>query len=105
MQQQAKPEDHTGKFVCDCCPSPEPPFVLSRNWQLDDFMRFCTVPGSISILTVDPIEILVYAHCVSPSALEDRGYSSWKSDGVTLEARDSQINRGSILQLVYSAQI
>jgi len=46
-----------------------------------------------------------YAHCVSPSALEDRSYSSWKSDGVTLEARDSQINRGSILQLVYSAQI
>ena len=54
IMQQAKLEDHTGKFVRDCCPSPEPAFILSRDWQLDDLVRFCMVSGNFSILTVDP---------------------------------------------------
>lgn len=52
--QQAKVDDHTGKFVRDCCPSPEPVFVLARHQQLDDLVRFCTVPANFAVLTVDP---------------------------------------------------
>ena len=48
IMQQAKLE---GKFVRDCRP---PAFILSRDWQLDDLVRFCTVSGNFSILTVDP---------------------------------------------------
>ena len=48
--QQAKVDDHTGKFVRDYRPSPEPAFVLAR----DDLVRFCTVPANFSVLTVDP---------------------------------------------------
>ena len=51
--QQAKLEDHMGRFVCDCCPSPEPAFV-SHDWQLDDLVRFCNMSGNFSILTVEP---------------------------------------------------
>ena len=54
IMQQAKVDDHTGKFVRDCHPSPEPAFVLARDQQLDDLVRFCTVPAKFSVLTVDP---------------------------------------------------
>ena len=54
VMQQAKLEDHMGRFVHDCRPSPDPAFVLSRDWQLDDLVRFCTMSGNFSILTVDP---------------------------------------------------
>ena len=54
VMQQAKLEDATGKFVHDCHPSPEPAFALSRDWQLNDLVRFCTVSSSFSVLTVDP---------------------------------------------------
>ena len=52
--QQAKLEDHLGKFVRDCRPTPEPAFVLSRDRQLDDLVRFCTDPANFCVLTVDP---------------------------------------------------
>ena len=35
-------------------PSPEPAFVLARDRQLHDLVRFCTVAEGFSILTVDP---------------------------------------------------
>lgn len=54
LMQQAKMEDQDRKFVRDCCPTPEPAFSLSRDWQLDDLIRFCTTPGNFSVLTVDP---------------------------------------------------
>ena len=54
IMQQAKLEDRTERFVRDCRPSPEPAFVLSRDWQLDDLVRFCTVSGNFSVLTVNP---------------------------------------------------
>ena len=54
MMQQAKIGDHSGKFVRDTRPSPEPAFVLARDRQLDDVVRFCTPSSSFSILTVDP---------------------------------------------------
>ena len=55
IMQQAKVDDHTGKFVRDCRPCPEPAFVLARDQQLDDLVRFCTVPANFSLLTVNPI--------------------------------------------------
>ena len=35
-------------------PSPEPTFVLVRDWQLDDLVRFCAISDVFSVLTVDP---------------------------------------------------
>ena len=35
-------------------PSPEPAFVLARDQQLDDLVRFCAIPDDFSVLTVDP---------------------------------------------------
>ena len=52
--QSAKEEDFMGKFVCETRPSLEPAFILARDRQLDDLVRFCTVTG-FSILTVDPV--------------------------------------------------
>lgn len=54
IMQQAKLEDHLGKFVRDCRPTPEPAFVLSRDRQLNDLVRFCTDPTNFCVLTVDP---------------------------------------------------
>ena len=54
VMQQVKIEDQAGKFVRDCLPTPEPAFILSRDWQLDDLVHFCTTPGNFSVLTVDP---------------------------------------------------
>ena len=54
IMQQTKLDDHAGKFVRDCRPCPEPAFVLARDQQLDDLVRFCTLPGNFSVLTVDP---------------------------------------------------
>ncbi len=54
LMQEAKVGDCGGMFVRDVRPSPEPAFVLARDRQLDDLEKFCTVPGTFSILTVDP---------------------------------------------------
>ena len=54
IMQSAKQEDVIGKFVRETRPSPEPAFVLARDRQLDDLVRFCTVADDFSILTVDP---------------------------------------------------
>ena len=54
MMQQAKLEDHFGKFVRDCRPSPEPAFIVAIDTQLDDLVRFCTEPSGFCVLTVDP---------------------------------------------------
>ena len=54
IMQQTKLNDHAGKFVRDCRPCPEPAFVLARDQQLDDLVRFCTLSGNFSVLTVDP---------------------------------------------------
>ena len=54
MIQQAKLGDSTGMFVRETRASPEPAFVLARDRQLDDLVRFCTNPSVFSILTVDP---------------------------------------------------
>ena len=52
--QSAKVEDKVGKFVRETRPSPEPAFVLARDRQLDDLVRFCTIPEGSSVLTADP---------------------------------------------------
>ena len=43
-------EDVMGKFVRETRPSPEPAFVLARDRQLDDLVRFCAVGEGFSIL-------------------------------------------------------
>ena len=54
IMQSAKLEDEGGKFVRETRPSPEPAFVVARDRQLDDLVRFCTIPEKFSILTADP---------------------------------------------------
>ena len=54
MIQEAKVGDSAGLFVRETRSSPEPAFILAREYQLDDFVRFCTVSADFSILTVDP---------------------------------------------------
>ena len=54
MMQQAKLGDSAGMFVRETKSSPEPAFILARDWQLDDLVRFCTISTDFSILTVDP---------------------------------------------------
>lgn len=54
IMQSAKEEDSIGKFVRETRPSPEPAFILARDRQLDDLVRFCTVAEGFSVLTVDP---------------------------------------------------
>lgn len=49
-----KLEDKSGKFVCKTRPSPELAFVAVRDRQLDDLVRFCTIPEGFSILIADP---------------------------------------------------
>ena len=52
--QSAKEEDSIGKFVRETRPSPEPAFILARDRQLDDLVRFCTVAEGFSIMRVEP---------------------------------------------------
>ena len=54
MMQQAKVGDSVGLFVRETRASPEPAFVLARDRQLYDLVRFCTNPKIFSVLTVDP---------------------------------------------------
>ena len=54
IMQSAKTKDKIGKFVRETRPSPKPAFLLARDRQLDDLVRFCTVPEGFSILTADP---------------------------------------------------
>ena len=76
IMQSAKQEDVIGKFVRETRPSPEPAFVLARDRQLDDLVRFCTVADDFSILTVDPtfnlgdfdVTPTTYRHCLLESA-------------------------------------
>ena len=51
--QSAKVGDRDGKFVRDTRPSLETAFV-ARDRQLDDLVRFCTIPDGLTVLTVDP---------------------------------------------------
>ena len=75
IMQSAKVEDHQGKFVRDTRPSPEPAFVIARDRQLDDLVRFCTIPDDFTILTVDPtfnlgdfdVTPTSYRHCLLKS--------------------------------------
>ena len=75
IMQSAKEEDVMGKFVRETRPSPEPAFVLARDRQLDDLVRFCTVAEGFSILTVDPtfnlgdfdVTPTTYRHCLLES--------------------------------------
>lgn len=54
MMQSAKVGDSLGQFVRETRPSPELAFVLARDRQLDDLVRFCAISDSFSVLTVDP---------------------------------------------------
>ena len=54
MMQSAKLGDSLGHFVRETQPSPEPAFVLARDRQLNDLVRFCEIPENVSVLTVDP---------------------------------------------------
>ena len=54
MMQSAKLGDSVGPFVRDTRPSPEPAFILARDRQLDDLVRFCAIANGFSVLTVDP---------------------------------------------------
>ena len=51
IMQSAKVGDRDGKFVQTTRPSPEPAFVVARDRQLDDLVRFCTIPDCFTILT------------------------------------------------------
>ena len=51
MMKSAKLDDSLGQFVHETRPSPEPAFILARDRQLNDLVRFCAAPD---ILTVDP---------------------------------------------------
>ena len=70
--QSAKQEDAVGRFVRETRPSPEPAFVLARDRQLDDLVRFCTGADDFCILTVDPtfnlgdfdVTPTTYRHCL-----------------------------------------
>lgn len=72
MMQNAKVGDSHGCFVRETRPSPEPAFVLARDRQLDDLVRFCAIPDSFSVLTVDPtfnlgdfdVTPTTYRHCL-----------------------------------------
>ena len=56
IMQSAKVEDHQGKFVRDTRPSPEPAFVIARDRQLDDLVRFCTIPDDFTnLLSIPPL--------------------------------------------------
>ena len=65
-------EDRDGKFVRHTRPSPEPAFVVACDRQLDDLVRFCTIPDDFTILTVDPtfnlgdfdVTPTSYRHCL-----------------------------------------
>ena len=71
----AKSEDVNGKFVRDTRPCPEPAFVVARDRQLDDLVRFCTPAYALSILTVDPtfnlgdfdVTPITYRYCLLKS--------------------------------------
>ena len=54
IMQQAKLGDVGGKFVRDTRPAPDPAFVLARDRQLDNMVRFCAGATDFSIFTVDP---------------------------------------------------
>ena len=77
IMQSAKVEDQVGKFVCETRPSFEPAFVLARDRQLDDLVRFCTIPEGFSVLTADPtfnlgqfdVTPTSYNHCPLRSVL------------------------------------
>lgn len=61
IMQQAKLEDRTGKFARDCRPSPEPAFVLSHDWQLDDLSAFLqlTQHSTWEILMLRSLHIII----------------------------------------------
>ena len=50
--------------------APYPMMVLAFDWMLDDIVRFCTVPGNFSVLSVDPtfslgsfdVTVTTYSH-------------------------------------------
>jgi len=54
MMQSASLGDSLGLFVRETRPSPEPAFILARDRQLDDLVRFCAIANGFSVLTVDP---------------------------------------------------
>ena len=72
MMQSAKVGDSLGCFVRETRSSPEPAFVLARDRQLDDLVRFCAIADSFSVLTVDPtfnlgdfdVTPTTYRHCL-----------------------------------------
>ena len=80
MMQSAKLNDSLGPFVREIRPSPEPAFILARDRQLNDLVRFCAAPNSFSILTVDPtfnlgefnVTPTTYRHCLLISARSDK---------------------------------
>ena len=47
-------EGNKDAFVRVVNAAPYPMMVLAFDWMLDDLVRFCTVPGSFSVLSVDP---------------------------------------------------
>ena len=75
IMQSSKLEDDHGKFVQQTRPAPEPAFVVARDRQLDDLVRFCTPPDGFTVLTVDPtfnlgefdVTPITYRHCLLKS--------------------------------------
>lgn len=58
-------------------PFPEPAFVLARDRQLNDVVRFCAIPENFSVLTVDPtfdfdVTPTTYRHCLMISTCSGR---------------------------------
>lgn len=71
----AKSQDVNGKFIRDTRPCPEPAFIVARDRQLDDLVRFCTPSSVFSVLTVNPtfnladfdVTPITYCYCLLKS--------------------------------------
>ena len=54
MCKEGESEKSENAFVRVVNAAPYPMMVLAFDWILDDVVRFCTVPGNFSVLSVDP---------------------------------------------------
>ncbi len=75
LSANAKSQDVNGKFIRDTRPCPEPAFIVARDRQLDDLVRFCTPSSVFSVLTVNPtfnladfdVTPITYCYCLLKS--------------------------------------
>lgn len=67
---KASMEDKSGQFIREVKCLREPSIVVATERQLNDIVRFCTVPNNFSVLTIDPtfclgdfdVTVITYRH-------------------------------------------